>query len=211
MSKTMKNILIALVVILIIIVAFSFRIMGSYNNLVTLEQNVKKAESNMDTQLQRRSDLIPNLVNTVKGYAAQENEIFTEIADARARLSGAETVQDKANADSELSSTLSRLLVVVENYPDLKSNENFKDLTVALEGTENRINIARQDFNASIETYNTTIRKFPTSIIAGMFRFEEMYYYKASEGAKEVPKVDFGSWNRYLCSITYLYKSKEHG
>lgn len=193
MSKTMKNVLIVLAVIIIIILAFSFRIMGSYNSLVILEQNVKKVESNIDTQLQRRSDLIPNLVNTVKGYAAQENEIFTEIADARARLGGAETVQDKANADSELSSALSRLLVVVENYPDLKSNENFKDLTVALEGTENRINIARQDYNASVETYNTAIRKFPTSIIAGMFRFEEIDYYKASEGAKEVPKVDFES------------------
>lgn len=193
MSKTMKNILITLAIIVLIIIAFSFKVVSSYNNLVILEQNLRKVESNIDTQLQRRSDLIPNLVSTVKGYAAQEKEIFTEIAEARAKLGGAQTVTDKANADSELSSALSRLLVVVENYPDLKSNQNFKDLTVALEGTENRINIARQDYNAAVESYNTTVRKFPNSIIASIFRFEEKDYYKATEGAKEVPKVDFSS------------------
>lgn len=193
MSKTMKNILITLAIIVIIFIAFSFKVISSYNNLVTLEQNFKKVESNIDTQLQRRSDLIPNLVNTVKGYASQEKEIFTEIAEARAKLGGAQTVRDKANADSDLSSALSRLLVVVENYPDLKSNQNFKDLTVALEGTENRINIARQDYNVAVEIYNTTVRKFPDSIIASIFRFEEKDYYKATEGAKEVPKVDFSS------------------
>lgn len=193
MSKSMKNILITLAIIAIVFVAFSFKVIASYNNLVTLEQNLKKVESNIDTQLQRRSDLIPNLVSTVKGYASQEKEIFTEIAEARAKLGGAQTVRDKANADSELSSALSRLLVVVENYPDLKSNQNFKDLTVALEGTENRINIARQDYNAAVEIYNTTVRKFPNSIIASIFRFEEKEFYKATEGAKEVPKVDFSS------------------
>lgn len=196
MSKTTKktSIFLSVVVVILIVIGISiFGMISTYNKLVSLEQNVKKVESNIDTQLQRRSDLVPNLVNTVKGYAVQEKEIFTEIADARAKLGGAQTVTEKANADSELSSALSRLLVVVENYPDLKSNQNFKDLTVALEGTENRINIARQDYNAGVEIYNTTVRKFPNSIIAGIFRFEQKDYYKASEGAKEVPKVDFSS------------------
>ena len=117
---------------------------SSYNNLVKLEQNVNIAESNIDTQLQRRSDLIPNLVNTVKGYASQEKDIFTEIADARSKLAGANNITEQANADSELSGALSRLLLVVENYPNLKSNQNFQDLSIQLEGTENRIAIARQ-------------------------------------------------------------------
>ncbi|MCY6371013.1 LemA family protein [Clostridium ganghwense] len=187
MNKTLKTVLIVIAVILVITVP----IIGSYNTMVSLDQKVKRAESNIDTQLQRRSDLIPNLVSTVKGYAAQEKEIFTDIANARAKLGGAQTVSEKANADSELSSALSRLLVVVERYPDLKSSANFKDLTVALEGTENRINISRQDYNKMVDTYNTTIRKFPNSIIAGIFRFESKDYYKAAEGAKDVPKVDF--------------------
>ncbi|SHH60639.1 LemA family protein [Clostridium grantii] len=191
MSKTMRNILISVGVLVILVFIIVGSVGGKYNSFVSLEQSVNKAESDIDTQLQRRSDLIPNLVATVQGYATQEKEIFTEIADARAKLGGASTIEDKANADSELSSALSRLLVVVENYPDLKSNENFKDLTVALEGTENRINIARQDYNTVVETYNTTVRKFPNSIFAGMFGFQQKDYYKASEGAKEVPKVDF--------------------
>ncbi|MGY0372898.1 LemA family protein [Clostridium sp. JNZ J1-5] len=187
MNKTLKTVLIVIAVILLITVPF----IGSYNKMVTLEQNVAKAESNIDTTLQRRNDLIPNLVNTVKGYAAQEKDIFTEIAAARAKLGGAQTIDQRANADAELSSALSRLLVVVERYPDLKSNQNFRDLTVELEGTENRINIARQKYNESVEIYNTTIRRFPNSIIAGVFRFNQKEYYKASAGAKEVPKVDF--------------------
>ena len=187
MNKTLRTVAIVVAIILVI----AMPIIGGYNKMVSLEQKVKVAEGNIDTQLQRRSDLIPNLVETVKGYASQEKDIFIKIADARAKLGGAQTVTDKAQADSELGSALSRLLVVVENYPALKSNENFRDLTVALEGTENRIGVARQDYNKSVDNYNTTIKKFPNSIIAGIFRFEEKAYYKASESAKEVPKVDF--------------------
>lgn len=187
MNKTLRTIAIVVAIILVI----AMPIIGGYNKMVSLEQKVKVAEGNIDTQLQRRSDLIPNLVETVKGYASQEKDIFIEIAQARAKLGGAKTVGDKAQADSELGTALSRLLVVVERYPDLKSSANFRDLTVALEGTENRIGIARQDYNKSVDNYNTTIKKFPGSIIAGIFRFEERTYYKASESAKEVPKVNF--------------------
>ena len=166
---------------------------SSYNNLVNLEQNVNVAESNIDTQLQRRSDLIPNLVNTVKGYASQEKDIFTEIADARSKLAGANNITEQANADSELSGTLSRLLLVVENYPDLKSNQNFQDLSIQLEGTENRIAIARQDYNTAATTYNTKVKSFPTKIIASLFGFQEKPFYKATEGAQQVPEVNFTS------------------
>lgn len=187
MSKGMKTGL----VIVVIIVLLVFPMIGSYNSMITLEQTVNEASSNIDTQLQRRMDLIPNLVQTVKGYAKQEEKIFTDIANARAKLAGAQSIPDKANADSELSASLSKLLVVVERYPDLKSSASFRDLSVALEGTENRIAIARQDYNNAVTKYNTLIRRFPNSIISGIFRFEIKPYYKAAQGAQEVPKVDF--------------------
>ena len=187
MNKTLKTVLIVLAVIFVLLTP----VISSYNKMITLDQKVKKAESNIDTQLKRRSDLIPNLVETVKGYATQEKEIFTDIANARAKLGGAQSVGQKANADSELSGALGRLLVVVEQYPQLKSNENFRDLTTNLEGTENRINIARQDYNEAVDVYNTSIRRFPASILASVFRFEQREYYKIDESSREVPKVDF--------------------
>ena len=187
MRKGLKTTLIIIAVIAVIFLP----LIGSYNSMVGLDQKVNAASSNIDTQLQRRSDLIPNLVQTVKGYAAQEQTIFTDVANARAKLAGAQNITDKANADSQLSGALSRLLVVVERYPDLKSSANFRDLSVALEGTENRIAIARQDYNTAVTDYNTVIRRFPNSIISGVFRFEQKPYYKASQGAQEVPKVEF--------------------
>ncbi|MFU0825797.1 LemA family protein [Clostridium sp.] len=184
----MKKILIGIIVAILILIV---PVISSYNKMVGLEQKVETVEANIDTELQRRNDLIPNLVNTVKGYASQESEVIGNVVEARAKLGGAQTVEDRANADAELSSALSRLLVVVERYPELKSNQNFRDLTVALEGTENRIKIARQDYNKAVSEYNTTIRRFPNSIAARIFGFDEKQYYKAAEGAKEVPKVDF--------------------
>lgn len=189
MSRGFKTLLIAVVVI----VAFLFALVGNYNKMVSLDQSVKQSESDIDTQLQRRSDLIPNLIATVKGYAAQEKGIYTDLANARVKLAGAQTVTEKANADNQLSGSLSRLLVVVENYPNLKSDQNFRDLSVSLEGTENRINIARKDYNNEVANYNSAIKKFPDVIIAGMFGFEQKPYYKATGGAKEVPKVDFST------------------
>ena len=186
--KTWMKVLIGVIIAVIII---AIPISSSYNNLVKLDQNVDTAQANIDTQLQRRSDLIPNLVNTVKGYATQEKDIFTDIANARSKLAGATNVTDQANADTELSNALSRLLVIVEQYPELKSNENFKDLSIQLEGTENRIAIARQDYNTAATAYNTKRRSFPTNIIASLFNFSEKPLYKASEGAQNVPQVDF--------------------
>lgn len=187
MSRNAKIWLVVIIVLALIV----FPIVNSYNGLVSLEQNTAAAESNIDTQLQRRSDLIPNLVNTVKGYASQEKDIFTDIANARSKLAGATNVTDQANADSELSTALSRLLVIVERYPDLKSNQNFRDLTVQLEGTENRIAVARQDYNTAVTKYNTKRRKFPTNMISSILGFEEKPLYKASEGSQDVPSVDF--------------------
>lgn len=189
----MKNSMKVLLIIIVFLIALIVPTIGSYNALVTLEQSVNTSESNIDTQLQRRSDLIPNLVNTVKGYASQEKDIFTDIANARSKLAGATNVSDQATADTELSSALSRLLVIVENYPDLKSNQNFRDLTVQLEGTENRIAVARQDYNTAVSNYNIKRRRFPSNIIASLFGFDEKPLYKAKEGAEEVPSVDFSS------------------
>ncbi|MGL4731169.1 MAG: LemA family protein [Clostridium sp.] len=165
----------------------------SYNGFVNLEEQVNTVQADLDAQLQRRSDLIPNLVATVEGYTSQEKEVLTAIADSRAKLAGASTMEEKATADSELSSALSRLLVVVEAYPDLKSNQNFKDLTIALEGTENRIAIKREDYNNAVSQYNKKVKRFPGKIVALIFGFDEKEYFKATEGAKEVPKVEFGS------------------
>lgn len=164
---------------------------GSYNGLVGLKENVDNESSNIETQLQRRADLIPNLVNTVKGYTNHENKILSAISEARAKLSGAGTMSEKAKADSELSSAVSRLLVVVENYPNLKADSQFSDLTHELAGTENRITVARRDYNDSVKEYNQKIKMFPGSIIAGMFGFSSAEYFEASENSKEAPVVNF--------------------
>ncbi len=178
----------AIVVLVIGIVGWG---VSSYNGLVTSEQTVETQASNIETQLQRRSDLIPNLVNTVKGYAQHEEEIYTALADARAKLSGANTVEEMEQANGELTSALNRLMVIVENYPDLKANENFIGLQDELAGTENRITVARQDYNKAVQEYNVKIRRFPSNIIAGMFGFEKAALFESSEGASSVPNVSF--------------------
>lgn len=164
---------------------------SSYNGLVSLNENVNGKWSQIENQLQRRADLIPNLVNTVKGFAAQEKQVIQSVTDARAKLAGAQGPAAKAQANGELNTALSRLLVVVENYPNLKSDKNFRALMDELSGTENRIAVARKDYNDSVQIFNTKIRSFPTNIFAGMLGFGAKEYFKAEEGAKAVPKVSF--------------------
>ena len=187
----MKRGLIVLIVVVVVLLIAVLSLVGSYNGLVSQREAVKTAFSDIDTQLQRRADLIPNLVATVKGFAAQEKAVIGLVTDARAKLAGATTVTDKANADSQLTSALSRLLVVVENYPDLKSNANFIALMDELAGTENRIAVSRLDYNTVVKAYDTKIQSFPTVLFAGMFGFTPADYFEASAGATAVPSVSF--------------------
>lgn len=183
-----------LICILAGIVVCAFWFIGSKNNLVTLREDVRLQQAQVETLLQRRNDLIPNLVATVKGYTSHEEEIFTEIAEARAKLAGgimAGDMESVIEADASLSSALSRLLVIDEKYPDLKADEQFTGLRDEISGSENRISFARQKYNESVTTYNTAIQKFPTSVIANMSGFKEMKYFEADEDAKDVPVVSF--------------------
>ena len=180
------------IIVAVIVIALIGSIVGSYNNLVKLRENVTSAQSVVETQLQRRADLIPNLVNTVKGYASHEEDVFTAVADARTALSGAKTVDELNSAQSQLDSAVSRLLAIAESYPDLKANENFINLQDELAGTENRISVARQDYNDAAKEYNTKIQSLPASIIAGLFHFEKADYFTATAEAATVPSVDFG-------------------
>ncbi|MDQ1004976.1 LemA protein [Neobacillus niacini] len=184
-----------LVVIGIIIAAFvlvGVMLMSSYNNFVSLQENVDQSYAQIENQLQRRLDLIPNLVNTVKGYASHEKEVIASISDARARLAGAKTVEEEATANAELSGALSRLLVVVENYPNLKADQQFTQLMDELSGTENRISVARKDYNDQVAVYNKRVKQFPGAIIAGITGFDEKEYFNADPKAAGAPKVDFG-------------------
>ena len=179
------------IIILAIVAFLIILLIASYNGIVSKAEEVDNKFSAIDTQLQRRADLIPNLVNTVKGYASQEQEVINSVTEARAKLAGANTVSEKAEADGELTNALSRLMVVVENYPDLKSSQNFIQLSDELAGTENRIATARRDYNEAVKEYNLKIRKFPTNIMAGMFGYEQADYFEASEESQEVPNVSF--------------------
>jgi LemA protein len=166
-----------------------------YNRIQELDEQVNKAKGQIQAQLQRRADLIPNLVETVKGYAKQEQTIFTAVADARARLAGAIQTGDldkMAQANQDLQAPLGRLLALVENYPQLKSDANFRQLSDELTGTENRIATARQDYNDAANQYNTFIRRFPTNLTAKVFGYSTpKTYFEAKEGAEEAPKVTF--------------------
>lgn len=184
-----KGIIIAIIVGLVVILGIA--LISANNKLVSMEAEVDAALANIDTNLQRRADLIPNLVNTVKGYAAHEQEVIDSVTEARANLAGASTVEEKAAADSELTAALNNLLVVVENYPDLKASANFTQLADELAGTENRIATARRDYNDAVQSYNTAIRKFPNSLIAGLFGFAQKDYFQASDSAQNVPDVEF--------------------
>jgi LemA protein len=196
----MKKIWIVLAVIAVVIfliVSWYFR---SYNKMVGMDEAVKAQWSQVENVYQRRSDLIPNLVNTVKGYADFEKETLTQVVEARAKATqvtvdpnklDAQSIQSFQQAQGGLSSALGRLMVVVEKYPELKANQNFLDLQAQLEGTENRITVERQKFNESAQTYNSYIRRIPNSIVAGMGGFEKKAYFEAEKGAEKAPEVKF--------------------
>jgi LemA protein len=188
-GKQVKTGLKILLVIGILIAILVISFIGTYNGLVSRREEVDAAWSQIDVQLQRRHDLIPNLVATVKEYAAHEEEVFASVAEARSKLAGAASISEMAEADAELSSALSRLLAIAEAYPELKANQNFINLQDELAGTENRIATARRDYNQTARSYNTSIRRFPTNIIAGMFGFESVDYFEASEAGRETPDV----------------------
>ena len=191
MSRGIKILLIILgIIILFGIIIFS-SIKGTYNSLVTLDEGVKTAWAQVENQLQRRFDLIPNYVETVKGFAKQERDVFIKVTEARAKVGGAANIPDKIKANNQLSGALSRLLLVVERYPDIKSNQNFIRLQDELAGTENRIAVERRRYNETVKTYNIKVRSFPTNILAGFFGFEKAAFFEVPEEAKAVPKVKF--------------------
>lgn len=186
-SKGLKVGLILCGIIVLVIVLFS----GTYNSLVSKSEEVDNKLADISVQLERRADLIPNLVNTVKGYMSHEENIIDKITSARERLVNADNVYDKVEANDELSRALNSLFVIVENYPDLKSNTNFLNLQDELAGTENRIATSRRDYNEAVKSYNKDIKSFPKNIIASIFGFKEKTYFEAKESSKNVPEVSF--------------------
>jgi LemA protein len=189
-KRVSTGLIIVIALVLVLFMAGSW-VVSTRNNLVRMEQDVESQWAQVENQLQRRFDLIPNLVETVKGYASQESEIFIQIAEARSKLGGAGSVSETAAASGELDSALSRLLVVVENYPELKSDQNFRSLQDELAGTENRLAVARKNYNESVRDFNTAIRMFPASIIAGSMGLEKQDYFEIDEAARTAPKVSF--------------------
>jgi len=187
-----KIALIVIVVLVLLVVLVGGKFVGIRNDLVTQREAVTSQWSDVDVALQRRADLIPNLVNTVKGFAAHETEVFKDIADARARLAGGRTPGEKIQANQQLDSAISRLLVIAENYPQLKSNENFLRLQDELAGTENRIAVERRKYNEALQRYNTSIALFPNNLVAGMSGMARNdAYFQTEPGARTAPKVQF--------------------
>ena len=189
-----------LIITIVVIALVAIWGISSYNGLVSMDENVSNQWANVETQYQRRSDLIPNLVNTVKGYAKHESETLESVMAARSQATQVKidpsncTPQQLAayqKAQGDVTTALGKLLAITENYPDLKANQNFLELQSQLEGTENRINVARKDFNDSAKEYNTSLRRFPRNIIASMFGFEKRNYFEAEAGAEKTPKVEF--------------------
>lgn len=189
-----------LIITVVVIVLVAIWGISSYNGLVSMDENVSNQWANVETQYQRRSDLIPNLVNTVKGYAKHESETLESVMAARSQATQVKidpsncTPQQLAayqKAQGDVTTALGKLLAITENYPDLKANQNFLELQSQLEGTENRINVARKDFNDTAKKYNTSLRRFPRNIIASMFGFEKRNYFEAEAGAEKAPKVEF--------------------
>lgn len=198
--KSKKTLWIVLAVIAIIVIILYSSIKGTYNNMVTLDEGVTSQWAQVENVYQRRADLIPNLVATVKGYATHEQETLEGVIEARSKATSvtidptnlnANTIQQFQAAQDGLSSALSKLMVVVERYPDLKANQNFLELQTQLERTENRISVERRSFNTSAQNYNTFIRQFPKNIYASIFGFEQKAYFSAQQGADQAPKVEF--------------------
>jgi len=196
----MKKTLIVIGIIVVLLLVFYSFFKNTYNNMVRLGEQVDAQWAQVENVYQRRADLIPNLVNTVKGFAAQEQEVLIGVVEARAKATSVNLSADNLNpenlkafqeAQAGLSSALARLMVVVEQYPDLKSNQNFLELQAQLEGTENRITVERMKFNDTTREYNTFIKSFPQNLLAGMFGFENKPYFESREGAEEAPKVEF--------------------
>lgn len=196
----MKKGTIALIVFVVFMLLGGCSAGRAYNKMVTMEEGINKSWANVETQYQRRADLIPNLVNTVKGYATHEQETLDQVIEARSRATqvtlNAEDItpdrlQQYQQAQGEVSQALGRLMMIAENYPDLKANQNFMELQAQLEGTENRISVARKDFNDASMAYNSYIRKFPANIIAGIFGFDTKSYFEAAEGTDRAPEVNF--------------------
>ena len=194
----MKKVTIIIIVAVVAIIAI-WAVSG-YNSLVGMDENVSNQWADVETQYQRRADLIPNLVNTVKGYAAHEKETLEGVIAARSQATQIkvdptdltpEKLAEYQKAQGQLATALGKLLAITENYPDLKANQNFLELQAQLEGTENRINVARKNFNDAAKTYNTTIRRFPKNILAGIFGFDKRAYFEATEGAEQAPQVQF--------------------
>lgn len=196
----MKKSWIIIIVIVVVVIGIFMSLKSTYNSMVTQDEAVGAAWSNVENQYQRRSDLIPNLVNTVKGYAEHEKSTLDAVISARAKATqmtvdiddlSSESLQEYQKAQGEISSALGRLLAITENYPDLKANENFQTLMAQLEGTENRISVERRNFNDAAKQYNTNIRMFPKNIIASLFGFEKRPYFEAAEGSDKAPVVEF--------------------
>lgn len=179
---------VGVVVVIVLILGYGW---STYNNLVTTNENVDNQWAQVETQYQRRVDLIPNLVNSVKGVMVQEQEVFGAIADARTRYAGAITVNDKAIAASQVESAFGRLLAVMENYPQLKSAENVQTLQAQIEGTENRVSVERKRFNDMVRDFDLMVKRFPSSVIASIFGFTEKAYFESAPGAENAPVVEF--------------------
>ena len=196
----MKKGLIILIAVAAVVLGIFFWFQGNYNNMVKMDEGVQAAWSQVENVYQRRADLIPNLVATVKGYASHEQQTLEGVISARSKATQitvnpedltSEQMEKFQKAQGELGSALGKLLAITENYPDLKANTNFLELQAQLEGTENRIAVERKKFNDAARVYNTTIRQFPKNIVAGMFGFEKKPYFEAQEGAEQAPKVEF--------------------
>lgn len=188
-------VLIVVAVIAVIAIALFGWVKSTYNGMVSVEEEATTALANVQSAYQRRADLIPNLVQTVKGYASHEKETLEGVVNARSKATSitlnAENIKEYQQAQGELSSALGRLIAIGEAYPDLKANENFRELQIQLEGTENRINVERNNFNKAVQTYNVAIRKFPSNLLAGIFGFEKMDKFEAAAGSENAPKVEF--------------------